>query len=56
MIFMGKGVAVNEEDKARAASYYERQPPQVQRESALSCFLFTSDSGATFYSRYYLRQ
>ena len=28
---MGKGVAVSEENKARAASYYQRQPPQVQR-------------------------
>ena len=30
MIFMGKGVAVREENKARTASYYESQPPQVQ--------------------------
>ena len=28
---MEKGVAVSEENKARAASYYERQPPQVQK-------------------------
>ena len=31
MIFMGKGVAVSEENKARAASYYEHQPPQEQK-------------------------
>ena len=29
MIFMGKRVAVSEENKARAASYYQPQPSQV---------------------------
>ena len=32
MIYMGKEVAVSEENKARAASYYEHQPPQVERD------------------------